>query len=333
MRSGMFDATHETKTRGMIVAAFAIAMIYVGSAIPTPLYSLYRNDFGFPAITITAIYSVYVFGNLAVLFFFGRLSDQIGRRPVTLVAFAFALASTLVFLFAQSTPWLFAARVLSGIAAGLGAGALTAWIAELRQGDRAGSASIASGANLFGLVFGALLAGILAQYAPWPLRLSWTVYAGLIVAIMIALAFAPETIERTAAPLALKPRIGVPLGIRLKFVAPGATAFAAFALGGFYAAIVPGLVEDGLHLHNRTIAGGVVALFFAAGAVTALVSRALRSRTAMYGALALYVPALALLLLAEPLHSPVLLVAASITGGVAMALGYRGSLQVVTEIA
>jgi len=46
-----------------------------------------------------------------------------------------------------------------------------------------------------------------------------------------------------------------------------------------------------------------------------------------------YAPTLASLILAEALHSMSVLIAASFVAGAAMALGYRGSLQVVNEIA
>ena len=109
--------------------------MFVGAILPTPLYPLYRQAFGFSGITLTLIYAVYVLGNVAALLFFGRLADQIGRRNTILPAMGFGIASTLAFAFAAGTSWLFAARFLSGFSTGLAAGAATAWIAEL-YGDR-----------------------------------------------------------------------------------------------------------------------------------------------------------------------------------------------------
>lgn len=105
-------------TRSMWIAALGIALIYVGSTILTPLYPTYRRAFHFSELIVTAIYAVYVIGNLAVLFFFGRLSDQIGRRRTVLVALVLTCGSTLLFLFAGSVVWLFPARILNGFAAG-----------------------------------------------------------------------------------------------------------------------------------------------------------------------------------------------------------------------
>ena len=108
--------------------AAELALLFVGATLPTPLYPLYRETFGFSGVTLTLIYAVYVLGNMAALFIFGRLSDQIGRRSVSLAALALALASMLVFAFAAGTSSLFAAHMISGFSTGLGAGAATAWI-------------------------------------------------------------------------------------------------------------------------------------------------------------------------------------------------------------
>jgi MFS family permease len=324
-------------SRPMWIAAAGIGLIYVGSTLLTPLYPIYRRQFHFSELIVTTIYAVYVIGNLAVLFFFGRLSDQIGRRAASWIAVAITAASALLFLCAQSVAWLFPARILNGFAAGLGAGALTAWIAELEpHGDRLRAAVVASAANLGGLAFGALLAGVLAQFAPWPLRLSYIAFLILLLALFVALRAVNETVRepvRGFAKLQLQPRIGVPRELRLAFVAPAAIAFAAFALGGFYAALAPEVLARSLHRVAPLIVGGIVALFFASGVLTAVLTRAMWGRNAMLAALVLLWIGLGLLTLSEALHSMTLLVLASLLTGAAMALGYRGSLQIINEIA
>src|SRR5262249_28352684 len=91
---------------------------------------IYRSSFDFGKLTLTLIYAIYVLGNLAALLVFGRLSDQIGRRMVTLPAIGIGVLSVVTFVFAESVGWLLAARVLSGLATGLASGAATAWIAS-----------------------------------------------------------------------------------------------------------------------------------------------------------------------------------------------------------
>ena len=321
----------------LVIVAVDLGMMFVGAIMPTPLYPLFRAAFGFSGVMLTLIYAVYVLGNLAALLVFGRLADQIGRRSVSVPAIGVGMASALAFAFAASTPWLFVARALSGFSTGLAAGTATAWIAELYPGRGTGAASrIAAAANFFGCAVGPLGAGLLAQFAPAPLRLSFFVYLALLCFTLVAIFLAPETVanpKRSLADVSLTPRLGVPQSIRLQFVAPAVAAFAAFALIGFYAALVPSLLRDSLHLSAPAIAGGIVCELFLVAAVTILSSGRLESRATMLTSLVLLVPSLWLLIAAEIFQSlPVLLIAAAGTG-VSGGLGYRGSLEVINRIA
>ena len=319
------------------IATVAIAALYVGSTVLTPLYPIYRHVFGISQLTITVVYAVYVVGNLTVLFLFGRLSDQIGRRVTTLVAFGLTLISALTFLLAYGTPGLLIGRAINGFAAGLGAGALTAWIAELEpRKDRARAAVVASAGNLGGLAVGGVMSGLLAEYVAAPLRTVFAVFIVALLVVSILLLRVNETVARKVhrvADLELRPRVGVPPDIRFPFVAPACMAFAAFALGGFVSALIPGLITQELHVANVAVVGGVVTVFFLVACLTAALSRKLRSWTAMFAGAACVFPAVALLVCAELLRSMPLLIAASAVGGAAMALSYRGSLQVLNEIA
>jgi MFS family permease len=311
--------------------------MFFGATLPTPLYPLYRAAFGFGQITLTLIYAVYVLGNLVALLFFGRLSDQLGRRLATLPAIGVGIVSTLTFLLADGTVWLFAARVLSGFATGLAAGAATAWLTELqRQGDNAAAASIASAANLAGLALAPLPAGTLAQFAPWPLRLPYAVYLIMLVGIGLAILGPPETVKHRArriAELSLKPRLGVPKKIRRAFLSPAVTAFVTFALIGFYAALIPSLLNESLQQKSPVLAGAVVFVLFVVATAVAAVTGKLHARFAMLSGLALLPPSLMLLVAAQLLRSMPLLLLATMLGGISAALGYRGSLEVVNRIA
>jgi len=321
----------------MGLAVFGIAVLYVGSTLPTPLYPEYRRAFNLTELDITRIYAAYVIGNLLVLFIFGRLSDQIGRRFTAMIAFVVALVSAVIFLCAYNGAWLYAARIGNGVSAGLGAGALTAWIAELEpRRDQARASVLASAGNLAGLAAGALIAGCLARFARWPLHLSYGVYLGLIAVAMLCLVPARETVEHPKSrwrDLSLRPRLGVPRGIRMAFVTPAALAFTAFALAGFYAALTPGMLAQRLHVDNAAVFGAVVGLFFIAAAAVAFLAARIRIRAAVVSAIILLVVGIGLLMLAEAEASMPLLLGATLLTGASMAIGYRGSLQIVNRIA
>ena len=320
----------------LIIVATELGVMFVGALMVTPLYPLYRAVFGFSGVTLTLIYAVYVLGNLAALLLFGRLADQVGRRAATLPAIGVGIASTVTFAFATGTPWLFVGRMLSGFSTGLAAGAATAWIADLYD-DRGSSAAarIAAAANFFGGSAGPLLAGLLAQFAPAPLRLPFFIYLILLCGVAVAVAFAPETVanRRSFGEVSLKPRLGVPRGIRLQFLSPAVAGFATFSLIGFYAALIPGMLAESLHVSAPAVSGVIVCELFGVAAVTILATGRLSSQRAMLLALALLLPSVWLLVGAEVAQSLPLLLASAALGGITGGLGYRGSLEVIDRIA
>ena len=186
----------------------------MGSTLLTPLYLIYRRMFGFSEVTLTLIYAVYVVGNLAALFFFGRLSDQIGRRRASLPAIALAAIATLLFLCARDSAWLFAARILSGLATGVGAATATAWITELVPGeDNERASTLASVANFVGVAAGPLVAGLFAQFAPAPLTTIWVLYLILLGLVAWWITSIEETVRRPirrVREISFHARLGIP---------------------------------------------------------------------------------------------------------------------------
>ena len=318
-------------------AAADLACMYMGSTLVTPLYVLYEKAFGFSEVTLTLVYGAYALGNIASLFLLGRLSDQIGRRRTAIPALGVAALATLVYLLAAGTAWLFAARVLSGLAIGLSSGAASAWVVDLtRNRKEQRGAAITTGSIFSGLAFAALLSGVLAEYAPAPLHLPFIVYLALLAAVAFFVSRAKDTVEERAenlGDLSLEPRIGVPREIRGRFVSPAVTAFATFAVSGFYAALAPSLLRRDMDMTNLAVGGAVVAGLFLSAAITAVATSGMKARTAMLSGAALLIGAVAALVTAQMLQSLLLLAIGASLTGIAAALGYRGSLQVINEIA
>ena len=328
-------AADGSSLRGRLVGGAVVAVLFMGSTLLTPLYDLYRQTYGFSAVTLVLLYAVYVIGNLTALLLLGRLSDQLGRKPIALAGVGLAAVSALFFLLAQAPAWLFAARILSGCAVGLGAGAATAWITEFTPpARRPQAASVMTSFNFLGLALGPLAAGVLAQYAPLPLRLAFVAYLALLAVVAALVWGTPETLrERRPGRLSLKPRLGVPPDIRLPFLAPAATLFSGMALVGFFAALGPTTIRVDLHLTNRALASAAVAELFVVAALAILATRRLSPRAGMLAGLVLTPPGLALLVAAQALGSMAVFLAGTTVCGIAAAFGYRGGLQVTNQLA
>lgn len=313
-----------------------IALMFALTTLPTPLYHDYARAFGFPVTTLTLIYATYVAGTLFALFLLGRLSDQIGRRRVSVAAWGLAAAAVLLFLFATSTAMLFLARLATGLAAGLSSGTATAWLRDLHRKDQEKTASVRTVAiNLMGLGIGPLLCGVLSAYTPYPFRSPYAVYFVLLVIGALVTAATRDTVKdrRPLEEAEIKPRVGVPREIRAAFVAPGVTTFVIFSLVGFYSAIAPGLMADVLHVTNHAAAGAIVFELFLAGAITAIAASGLAARTAMLWGAAAMLPALALLVFAQLNASLPAFLAGTAVGGISLGFGYRGSLEVANAVA
>src|ERR1700756_5290874 len=123
------------------------------STAPSPLYALYREAWGFSALTLTLVFSTYAFTLLAALLVFGALSDFRGRREVIILSLGLELASLLVFRHAQSVGWLIAARAVQGVATGIATSVLSAGMQDLH---RERGALLNSIAPLLGMGAGAL---------------------------------------------------------------------------------------------------------------------------------------------------------------------------------
>ena len=68
------------------LAAGVIGLGLFASVTPSPLYGTYSVLWHFSPLTLTLIYATYAFGVLATLLLAGGVSDDVGRRPVLLVA-------------------------------------------------------------------------------------------------------------------------------------------------------------------------------------------------------------------------------------------------------
>jgi MFS family permease len=206
------------RTAATCAVAAMIGVLFAGSTVVTPLYIIYKQQFGFSQISLTLIYAVYVVGNLTALLLFGRLSDQIGRRPVAALSMGLAIASAIVFLFAHGVASLYVGRILSGLAIGIGAGTGTAWLAELIADESKSRATvIATSANFTGLGIGALAAGLLAEYAAWPLQLPYIVYLLVLLLVAALVWSARETVLQprpSIQDVSVTPRVSVPSEIR-----------------------------------------------------------------------------------------------------------------------
>ena len=310
--------------------AYAFAAIMVGTTLPTPMYALYGEQMHFAVLTTTVIYATYAGGVLFALLAFGRWSDAIGRRPVLLAGVVFAVASAAVFLVAHSVSMLLVGRVLSGLSAGIFTGTATAAVIEAApESWRTRAAAVATVVNIGGLGTGPLLAGLLVEYAPAPLHLSFIVHIVLALLAGAAVLIVPETSQRTGS-IGVQ-RLSVPAEVRAVFVIAALAAFAGFAVTGLFTAVAPSFLSQVVGITNHAVAGLIACSIFAASAVAQVAARTMNPQRAVAIGCAILVVGMVILAVALHFSSLAGLIAAAVVSGIGQGISFSRGLAAVAE--
>jgi MFS family permease len=313
---------------GYALAAGVIGLGLFASVTPSPLYRTYSILWHFSPLTLTLIYATYAFGVLAALLVAGGISDDVGRRPVLLVALGGLVGSTLLFLLADSATWLFAARGLQGLATGAALGAASASLLDLhprRDPGRVGLTNAVAAAAGIGL--GILVSSSLVQLGWEPRALPFLVLLALVGTALVGAYLMPEPVQSRSRPrLAIQaPR--VPQAVRGPFLLAALAVLSSWSIGALFFSLGPQLAG---HLFSTTnvIANGSGIVALAAAAVLAQLAT---GRIAPWiatstGSLALAAGVLMIVAAARG-GSGTLYLAGSILGGIGFGAAFLGGLR------
>jgi MFS family permease len=320
-----------SRTSGFVVVAYAFLVTMLGATLPTPLYPLFAERYSFGALMVTVIFGVYAFGAIAGLLAFGELSDEIGRKPVLVTGLALSAVSTVLFVVADSLTPIFAARVVSGISAGIFTGTATATLVDLVPGDRRRLASlVAVVVTLGGLGLGTLIAGLLADHFGSPLRLPFVVHAGLLAPAVVGVLLIPESVGLRRFRFRLR-RLSVPAEVRTVFIRGATAGFGAFAVTGLLSAVAPAFLADVLGFTSHTLAGLLLSALLAASIVGQLAVPRFSDRRALVWGCALLIGGVALLALSLEIESLAMLIACCVAAGVGQGLALGAGLAAINQ--
>ncbi|MBP1327601.1 MFS family permease [Leucobacter exalbidus] len=169
----------------------------------SPLLLMYQEREHYSSVMVTAFLGVYVLGLAPALLIAGTLSDRYGRKPLMLAGVGAAVVGSALLALGEFGPvWLSVGRLFSGIAVGVAMAVGNSWVKELSQAPYDTKADGGSGARRAALAFtlgsavGAVVAGLLAQWGPFPEELPFIVHIVVAVPLAIAVLRAPETRTR-----------------------------------------------------------------------------------------------------------------------------------------
>ncbi len=268
-------------TRGSWTAVIGLAIFTMGTSIVTPLFPLYQQRFDLSDGAITLLFATYTATVVPTMLIMGNLSDRIGRKRVMLPAMASLSAASLVFSLADSVPYLFAGRVLQGLAIGGFLGVSTAFVVDHAHPERkAWAAAVAGLAFRIGFGLGPGLGGLIAQYSANPIHRPFQAHLILMIVAFAAVLATAETVTRR--PMRIEIRVGVPKGqfaAFALFLAPAA--FLMSFLDGTLLSIAPLYMVQELGVTNIAVVGLVGFLVLGTGGFTPFIARRMAPRTAV----------------------------------------------------
>ncbi|PPJ31553.1 MFS transporter [Nocardia nova] len=205
---------------GVAAAVFAIAW---GGNEFTPLLVMYKND-GLPVTTVDLLLFDYVLGIVPALLIGGPLSDRYGRqrlmRPAPLIT---AVGSTLLAFGSGVVPMLSIGRVLCGVGLGLAMAVGGSWLKQLSQPPFGPASAPGTGARRSamsltgGFAIGAGVAGVLAQWAPWPATLAYLINVALCLIAAVWVLRVPETVAPQPIRKPLREDLRIPVAGHRRF--------------------------------------------------------------------------------------------------------------------
>jgi len=313
-----------------VALAFLLNMAF--SAVPTPLYVLYQKRDHFSGVMVTIVYAVYAVGVIASLFLVGHVSDWLGRRRILIGSLFVNVASAVLFILIPSLVGLIVARVVSGVAVGMTTATATAYLAELHLRARPGASTkrpqlTAIAANLGGIGIGPLLGGLLAQFAPAPLRLPYIIVGATLFVLALLLTRAPETVPiLEVLPKWHPQRVAVPSEGRRQFFAATAAGIASFAVYGVFNSLVPSFLAGTLNESSHFVAGAVAFSAFAAGAIAQIALGRMDTLRMLRTSVPILLAGLALFTVGMWVPSLLIFILGGVLTGAGAGLVFRGAL-------
>jgi MFS family permease len=310
-------------------------VLIAGVNLASPLYHVYAGRFDFSPLALTAIFSTYAIVLVPALVLFGRLSDRFGRRPVLASGLATACAGLILFACAEGEAWLFAARAVQGLAVAMVSGPATAALVELDpDGNRRRAALGAGLAQTLGSALGPIFAGVLAEFAPYPLRLSYLVVLALTLMAAVVVVRLPERGAGAREPWRPQwPR--VPAEIRRPFLRVALTGGVGWAALSLYLSIVPSYAASLLHAHALALLAAIATTaLLASSTVQGLTARRAGSwrRDQALGCVLVAV-GLGGLILAAPTASFAVLLLGALVAGAGQGLAFLTAQEELNELA
>jgi len=144
---------------------FSIFSSITGVGIVVPLLPVYAHDMGASGLYIGLIFGVFAFSRTVFLPYFGRKSDQQGRKPFIVAGLLGYTVISFAFTLAKRVEYIILIRFIQGIASAMIMPATQAYVGEIAPPKREGMVMGFFNLSIFvGLSVGPVIGGIMKDW-------------------------------------------------------------------------------------------------------------------------------------------------------------------------
>lgn len=315
-------------------AASVLALCLWASAAASVLYPTYEAEWHLPSVVVTSVFGTYPVALLIVLLFFGGVSDYIGRRRTMLIGIALIAGSAVLFAVAPSVGWLFAARALQGVGTGFAIGAASAKLVEnnISSNPRFPS-SLATASTATGLTLALVLSGLLAQFAPLPLVLSFILLFVIAAVSFTLVALSPDDRAGLRTDRWRPAPVHVARGTVRPFIVATLSVAVAYTVGAMFLSLGSSMAAQLTHTTNLAVIGATLAIssLFIGG--TALLIQRMHAHLAVILGGVISILGLGVMAATAASGSLGLLITWAVVGGIGYSFAFTGGLALLNRTA
>lgn len=321
LKSKSEDRSLKKAVRIICAAVFLVAMAV---NLPVPMYGQYASQSGSGSFTLA--FACYGLGVLPALFFFGGISDRIGRRLPLQAALLLSLLAIAILSVFPYLPALAVSRFAQGLAIGFVGASATACLAEWMQGPMAAerAAGCVTAMLALGYALGGLVTGLSLFSGPTRLPLSFPIHMAAVVLTTLILWLLPNVPMKERSPI-----------LRLPFFPPGASLpCCAIGAGWCLVGVVLSAVPVELGRHHLGGWGGISTFLMP---MCGLLSQPVARRMAPIAAIRLGLllsPGAAFILAAGMIANslPLALTGAALCGVAGVGFSFHGGLAAIAAV-